>query len=214
MFRSNRGGLNALWLQPVDGAGPARLFFGLKDAKVDEGVLSPDGRYLLFQRDRTGRGELWYKDLRGDSTVRQVGSGPYGETGGRFSPDGKWVVYASGESGTSQVYVRPFPALTTRYQVSLNGGSTPVWSPDGKRIFYQADRQIVAATIASTQPFSIGLRMPILGRGFSFNGIHADYDVAKDGRIIALRPADDDAQLIVVHNWRAELRARMQGSRR
>jgi serine/threonine-protein kinase len=215
MFRSNRGGLNALWLQPVDGAGAATLLFGLKEAKVDEGALSSDGRYLLFQRDRTGRGELWYKTLQGDTVSRQVGTGPHGEVGGRFSPDGKWVVYASSEFGTSQVYVRPFPSLAARYQVSLNGGATPLWSPDGKRIFYMADRQIIAATIGSTQPFSIASRVPVFGRGFSFNGIHADYDVARDGRtFLALRPADDDAQLIAVHNWRAELRARMQGNAR
>lgn len=215
MFRSNRGGLNALWIQPIDGAGATHLLFGLKEAKIDEGALSPDGKFLLFQRDRTGRGELWYVAVEGDTTQHRVGTGPNGEVGGRFSPDGKWVVYASSESGTSQVYVRPFPSLAARYQISLNGGATPVWSPDGKRIFYTADRQIIAATIGSTQPFSIASRAPVLSREYTFNGIHADYDVAKDGRtFVALRPADVDAQLIAVHNWRAELRARMEGTRR
>jgi serine/threonine-protein kinase len=217
IYRSNRGGLNALWSQPVDGSGDATLFFGVKDAKIDEGVVSPDGRYLLFQRDVTGRGELWYKALTGDTASRRVGAGAFGETGGRFSPDSKWVVYVSGEFGVGQVYVRPFPALGARYQISqTGGGAMPLWSPDGKRIFYRADRHIVAATIGSTQPFSITGRTDVLSENeFNFitNGIHADYDVLKDGHtFLAFQTDDDDTHFVVVQNWVRELHARVLGA--
>ena len=214
LFRTNRAGLNALWIQPLDGAGSARPFFGRSDAKIDEGVVSTDGRYLLYQTDRTGRGEIWYRALQGDSTTAAVGSGPYGEIGARFSPDGKWVAYASSESGSSQVYVRPFPSLSARYQISLAGGGTPVWSPDGTRIYYVGGRDLIAATIGSTEPFSISSRVPVVGAGFSFNGIHADYDVLRDGSILAFRVAEETARIVAVYNWRTELLARMRGTAR
>jgi eukaryotic-like serine/threonine-protein kinase len=213
VFRSSRGGLNAAWAQPIDGSAPARLLFGQSDAKVDETVVSPDGQYLLFQRDQYGLGELWYRAMSGDTTPKRVGNGAFGETGGRFSPDGKWVAYGSSEAGSGQVYVRPFPGLNARYQVSLNGGATPVWSADMRRIYYVAERQLMAATITSFQPFTIGARDAVLGRAFSFGGTHADYDVARDGRsFIALRSPDQDVQLVIVHNWASELRARMRGT--
>ncbi|MGQ0702741.1 MAG: TolB family protein [Gemmatimonadales bacterium] len=214
LYRSNRGGLNGLWIQPVDGAGAARELFSLPDLRVDQGAVSPDGRYLLYQLDRTGRGELWYRALEGDTTSRPVGSGPYGEVGGRFSPDGNWVVYASSESGVSQIYVRPFPSLAARYQVSLAGGTTPIWSPDGARIVYLAGREIIAATVGSTMPFTISSRTPLAGREFTFTGIHADYDLMKDGSLIAFRATEQDAQAVVVHNWGRELLRRMQASAR
>jgi len=215
IFRSNRGGLNSMWSQPIDGSSGATLVFGQSDAKVDEGVLSPDGRYLLFQRDRLGLGELWYRAMQGDTTPHRVGNGAFGETGGRFSPDGKWVVYQSSEAGATQVYVRPFPALNARYQVSLNGGATPVWSRDGRRIFYVTERQLVAATIGSTQPFSIASRETVLGRTFSFSGTHADYDIVPDGKsFLVQRSPDQDLQVVVVLNWLAEVRARLRGTAR
>ena len=101
-----------------------------------------------------------------------------------------------------------------RHQVSLAGGTTPVWSPDGKRILYVVGRDLVAATIGSLTPFTIGSRETLPGYGFTFTGIHADYDLMKDGSLIAFRAADRDAQAVVVYNWGAEVRRRMRASER
>ena len=215
LFRSNRGGLNAIWVQPLDGAGTSRLFFGQSDARVDEAVLSPDGQHLLFQADRSGRGELWVRQMTGDTTPRRVGSGAFGEVGGRFSPDGKWIVFTSSESGAAEVFVRPFPSLAARYQVSLAGGATPLWSSDGKRIYYVAGRDLVEATIGSFAPFSIASRKLVDSRGFTFQNIHADYDVLKDARtLIVFRSGGDGPQIVTIHNWRAEVLARMRDAAR
>ena len=211
LYRSNRGGLNALWVAPLDGSGSPRQLFGLNDAKIDEGMISKDGTYLIYQADRTGRGELFYRQMSGDTTSRRLASGAFGEVGPRFSPDGKWVVYASGETGASQIYVRPFPSLSARYQISLTGGATPLWSPDGKRIYYVVGRDLIAATIGSLAPFSIASREKLPLRGFTFGGIHADYDVLPDGRtLLAFQAGDEDAHIVAVYNWRAEVLARMR----
>jgi hypothetical protein len=174
-------------------------------------VLSPDGGYLVVQRDSTGNGEVWYRAMRGDTTLRRVQAG----AGGRFSPDGKWLVYSAESGGTEQVFVRSFPSLSNQFQVSLSGGGTPIWSADGKRIFYVNGGQLMVATIGGTQPFSIASREVVLARGYTFILVHADYDVANDGRtILALQSPRQEAQLVVVRNLGAELKARLRGAPR
>jgi len=213
LFRSNRGARNAIWIQPVDGGAAASMLFGRNDVHIDEGVLSTDGRYLVVQRDSTGNGEGWYRAMQGDTVFRQFdGASAYGA---RFSPDGKWIVYTTGGAGTAQVIVRSFPDLARRFQVSLDGGATPIWSADGRRIFYVNSGQLTAATIGSVQPFTIAQRSVVLPRGYTFNTVHADYDVARDGRtIVALQSPRQDAQLVVVRNFGAELKARLRGTPR
>jgi serine/threonine-protein kinase len=209
LFRSNRRTPNALWVQPVDVGAGARELFGLPDAQVDEGVLSRDGRYLLIQRDRNGNGEVWYRAMQGDTTPRPIDGG----FGARFSPDGKWIAYTAGGAGTStvQVYVRPFPAGADRFQVSLDGGTTPVWSADARRIYYANGGQLLVATIGSLQPFRIASRSVVLAKGFTFDGVHADYDVAPDGRtLVALQSTAQDASLVVVRNYDEEVRNRTE----
>ena len=208
VFRTNRRGRNALWVQPIDG-GPAAPLFGRADSEIDEGVLSPDGQYLLLQRDSTGAGELWYRAMRGDTTLHRIVA--LGGYGGRFSPDGKWIVYASTESGTEQVYVRPFPSLANPVQVSLAGGGSPVWAPDGKRIYYVTGQQLTVATIGGTNPFTIASRAVALSRGYSFLGVHADYDVGTGGTVFAFQ-SPSGSTLVVVKNLASELRERVRGA--
>jgi Tol biopolymer transport system component len=209
LFRSNRGRSNAIWIQPVDGAGNARVLHADGAIKIDEGVMSNDGRYLLLQRDSTGVADLWYRALTGDSTIKPIETSRFAELSGRFSPDGKWVAYSSTETGSSQVYVRAFPSMDARYQVSLDGGGTPVWSRDSKRIYYTAGRDLMVATIGTTPRFAVTSRRRAINGQFTFLPIHADFDVLPDDEsIVAFRPIEQDAQLVMVNNWRSELRAR------
>lgn len=211
LFRSERGNGYALWTQPVDGNRPAREFFRVADAGLYEGVISADGSYLLFQRDSTGTGgRTWVRGLRGDSAPRVVAAANEGQqTAARFSPDGRWVAYQSDELGTYQVYVKPFPALDARYQVSLESGNQPVWSRDGRRLFYLDGALLLSATLTFSPSFAVTARDTLLSgieQGFGF---HANYDVAPQGGQFAyVRSADEGAAVIVVHDWKYELRAR------
>ena len=212
LFRTTRGDKNSIWSIRVDGS-DSKQVFGRPDAEIDEGVLSPDGKHLLVQRDSTGNAEIWIASLDGTSSFTPVHPGQ-GLYGGRFSPDGKWVVYTSGQLGGEQVFVKPFPALGAQIQVSLNGGGSPVWSPDGKKIYYVNGEQLIAATIGSTNPFTIATRQVVLSRGYNFFGVHADYDVARDGTILAFQPPSGLTQLVVVRNIGAELKARLRSAPR
>jgi serine/threonine-protein kinase len=212
VFRSDRREFNSIWRQSLDGS-PATYLFGMPASEIDEGVVSSDGRYLVVQRDTVGSGEVWYRAMQGDTTPRLVEAGG-GSYAARLSPDGRWIAYAAADGAATQVYVRAFPSLTTRFQVSLSGGTTPVWSADSKRIYFVNGDQLMVANIGSTQPFTIASRSIVLSRGYTFNNVHADFDVAKDGRIIALQTPNQDQQLVVVRNLGTELRARLRGTPR
>jgi serine/threonine-protein kinase len=208
LFRSTRGTKNSIWTAPMDG-GSATQLFGRPDSHIDEGVLSPDGKHLIVQRDSTGNAEAWIVSLDESNIFRPAHPG-VGVYGGRFSPDGKWVVFTSGQTGDEEVFVKPFPGLETSTQVSLRGGGTPVWSHDGKKIYYVNGEQLIAATIGSTNPFTIASRQVLLSRGYSFLNVHADYDVARDGTILAFQPPSGSTQLVVVRNIASELKARFR----
>jgi Tol biopolymer transport system component len=211
LFRSDRGAGYALWTQPVDGNRPAQEFFGTPNAGVYEGVISADGAYLLFQRDSTGTGgRTWVRGLTGDTTARVVAAASDGQqTAARFSPDGRWVAYQSDELGTYQVYVKPFPALDARYQVSLESGNQPVWSRDGRRLFYLDGVRLMSASLSFSPSFAVTARDTILSgieQGFGF---HANYDVSpQGGQFVYVKSTDERAAVIMVHDWKYELRAR------
>ena len=206
LFDTNRRGGYALWSQPVDGSGPAEPVLEVPGTDIMEGVLSPDGRIVVY---RTGKQDIWYRRLDGDSTPHPIAATSAAEYAPRLSPDGRWVAYSSDESGVQQIYVRPFPSLSGRYQVSVDGGSEPVWSADGRRLFYRRNRVIKAATLATAPAFAVTAREELFEGDFIFQSVHAEYDASRDGKhFLLLKLAGSDVQTIVVQNWQYELRAR------
>ncbi len=217
LFRSNRSGTNAIWIKPADGSGAPELLYAAPPRAVDEAVLTSDGEYLVVQLDSAGSGgKISYRRMHGDTALHVIARTGLGQAAqARPSPDGHWVAYGSSEAGNWDVYVKPFPALDTRYQVSLSGGSQPVWSPDGHRLFYNSGGRLLAATLAF-DPFTIVRRDTLMenvsemlaGEG-QFTFYHANYDVMPDGKsFVFLTAAETDAQVIMVYDWKLELKAR------
>jgi Tol biopolymer transport system component len=212
LVRSSRAGdYNTMWLQPIDG-GAASQLVGDAHAQIDEGVLSPDGKYIIFQRDSTGNSEVWYRALSGDTAWRFVDGRQNGANGARFSPDGRFIAYASyGLGPVPQIVVRTFPALGPPQQITTNGGTTPVWSADGKRIYFVNNEQLLAVDVNSLAPPSFSAPKVILSRQYSFNIVHADYDVARDGKtVVALRTPQQTSQIVVVRNLLSEILSRVK----
>jgi Tol biopolymer transport system component len=205
IYSSNRDNAIALWWQPADGSGRAERLLEIPGSDMLEGVVSPDQQWIVY---RTGQ-NIWSRRLRGDTTTRAVADGPGADFAPRISPDGRWVAYSSEESGIAQVYVRAFPDLGARYQVSIDGGTEPVWSRDGRRLYYRRNRMITAATLTTTPAFAVTAREDLFEGDFVFQAVHAEYDVTPDGRQFLLPQfVGDDVQTIVVQNWLSELRAR------
>lgn len=101
---------------------------------------SPDGECLAFF-DRAD--DVWVLPRDGEPT-RLLGT-PASERSARFSPDGKWLAYVSDETGEFQVYVIPFPGPGPRIPVSVDGGLSPIWSSDGKELFFRRGSKVIAA---------------------------------------------------------------------
>jgi Tol biopolymer transport system component len=127
----------------------------------------------------------------------------------RVSADGKWLTYVSDESGQYEVYVRPLAAAAGRIPVSAGGGIEPLWSPDGRTIYYRNGTKLMAATVAMVPALAVTGRRLVFDAPFDADPFHPNYDVAPDGKsFLMLKSADDERQLVVVQNWVSELRAR------
>jgi Tol biopolymer transport system component len=176
---------------------------------------SPDGQAIAYETPPTTavtKSDLWILPLSGDRKPFPLVQGPGFDTNAAFSPDGRWLVYSSNESGTSQVYVRPFPSTTAaRFQVSRNGGDQPRWRGDGKELFFLSlDRMMMATTILeSSTRFEADIPRPLFQAAVTSAQARRLYAVTKDGKrfLMIVPPAADrtatPTPLTVVVNWLA-----------
>ena len=159
--------------------------------------------------------DLFARRLTGDTTLIPLAASPTaGELSPRLSPDGRWLAYISNESGQFEVYVSPFPNTTSsRTQVSLNGGSEPLWAPNGKELFYTAPNlELTAARIEAQPPaLRVAARTPLFSRGPWKRGILVGpmYGVSPDGQhfIMTRLRGQSSEKLVLVLNWFADLSA-------
>lgn len=172
---------------------------------------SPDGSVLLYYIDdgNEHNAELRVMPMRGDHTPRVLLKAPFYISDGSFSPDMRWIVYSSRQSGTQKVFATPYPGPGPRIQISPAYGGSPVWQKDGHAILYEGDNSTIQVTEVDesgshlipgkTREISQVLEVPV-GKGFPF-------DVAKDGRILLIsRGNDNRSQLVVVSNWNVALK--------
>jgi Tol biopolymer transport system component len=214
LYRSDRGGRSAIWWRAADLSGAATPLISHSRTDFYEGVVSPVDNYVAFQVDTSGA-DLYYRAITGDTLHRPIAATQFVETMPRISPDGKWIAYTTDESGANQVVVQPFPGGGAKTFVSTDGGSEPVWSRDGRRIFYRTPQKFYVATVRSDPAFTVVTREPLFDDTYLGSGLpHANYDVSPDGTHLVLIKAAERSQLLVVYNWTAELRARMAGAAR
>jgi Periplasmic component of the Tol biopolymer transport system len=168
LYRSERGDRTGIWSRPADLSAEATPLIGGPKIDVWEGVMSPDMRSVVYQLDTSGA-DIYYRALAGDTTPHIISNNSKAlEVMPRLSPDGHWVAFATDESGRQEVVVQPYPGPGGRVQVSANGGAEPVWSRDGKRLFYRGDGHLMAATLAPGQAFTIAKRDTLFADPFQF----------------------------------------------
>jgi Tol biopolymer transport system component len=210
--RGDGGGIPTL--RRADGVGSAQRMLSSSIA-FGQILKSPDGKWLILRRVATdpGNGDI-YGMSGNDTTLVSLVNSPATELMPALSPDGKWLAYASDESGTFEVYVRPFPnAASARWQVSTAGGNMPVWSHSGKELFFRNNHgDLVAATVKTTPTFSVGEQKVLFSLGpFVFSGPIQIYAVAPDDRrFLMLREtsAGESGLLVVSEHWFEELKTR------
>ena len=174
-----------------------------------------DGKWVIARRSffEAGKGDI-YGIRDGDSTLVPLVAGPASEIHPAVSPDGRWLAYASDESGTAEIYVRPFPdAASARWQISTAGGIAPVWSHSGKELFYRSNQDAimtVAVHPGSTFSFDPPKRLFSTAQYIGIGPVPS-FDVSPDDkRFLLLREtaSNERNELIVVQNWTEEMRQR------
>jgi serine/threonine-protein kinase len=202
----------------VDGSPLPEQLFSREGPQVILGE-APNGTLLVAELTATGGSDLVSATLGPDSvTFTDYLIGPWNERNGAFSPDGARVAYVSDESGVDEVYMRPFPNPVGQLRVSENGGTDPIWAPDGSAIYYLSGGALWRAELAGGGVRE--RRRMFEGRWARLpNGVPVtNYDVHPDGRsFVFARLPDEDAvaddqlssprlELEVVVNWFEELR--------
>jgi serine/threonine-protein kinase len=182
---------------------------------VIESDVSRDGQWLVMREYRpNGSRDIFARRWSGDTTERTVIATPNEDVSPSLSPDAKWIAYGSDESGLREVWVSPFPdAQRAKWQVSTGGGYEPLWSRDGKEIFYiTPDNVMTAAEVSTAGGFSVGKRVALFKvDGYRRHFTHRAYDLTPDGRFVFIRdgrPARGD--LVMVDNWASELASRLR----
>ena len=135
---------------------------------------------------------------------------PANERTGSFSPDGRYIAYASDEGGTLEVYVRPVPGEENTdwsWKVTRNGGNAPAWSGDGERLYYLEGTRVMMATVDEGPPFSTA--EPV----FLVDGVSAEWDVAPNGDFLVTMEPDEPPHLVVIFDWFEELKERVPTER-
>jgi serine/threonine-protein kinase len=189
------------------------------DRPIQEVTWSPDGRWLVLRTDdgAAGAGDLVGLRTSGDTTPVPLVSSSFTEIEPAVSPDSRWLAYVSNESGTLEIYVRPFPGTAgARWQVSTNGGAHPRWSPDGRELFFtDATSHLVAAQLGRKGTFEVTSLRPLFDiSGYLNPGFHQNYEVLPDGRGFLFMRSKvtgskaDEFPIVQVENWLADVRAR------
>ena len=189
IYRSE--GMGIMWVR-VDGAGkPERLIEGNMVQRPYS--ISSDGKRLAYFQ--FGKGvDIWTLPLETDSTGPRAGkpelylATPFAETNPEFSPDGRWLAYDSNESGRSEVYVRAFPDTGGKWQISNSGGVKPVWSRNGRELFFQSNDNRIMAVSYTVRSGSLAANKPRLWseKSFATRGVVPTFDLAPDGKRFAV----------------------------
>jgi serine/threonine-protein kinase len=228
LFGSDRGNRRtALYRKPSDGSGEERLV-AQTDADLWPTTWSPDGRVAGVSGNRQSY-DVGLVSLADKPAFEWVAATPFSETDPAFSPDGRWLAYSSTESGTQQIYVRPYPSGTGRWQISDSGGGYARWARSGRELFYRSDTGVMAAAIEPAgeslrtgKPrllFAGPFRGGIGGLGIASNSF-PDYDVSPDGQRFVMFPeaastgGERLGLVTIVSNWFQDLdRAFTAGAR-
>ena len=187
----------------ADGTGQVKVL-----GKGDIAALSPDGKLLTYSvRDVKTKDDLWVTGLEEGAKPVPLLQTPAREWGPAISPDGHYVAYMSDESGRPEIYLTRFPSGGGKWQVSVDGGTTPVWARKSGELFFR-NTDVLMVVPVTTQPaltlgqpkevFNAGAAKILLGPGRRF-------DVDPDGkRILAVKSvggAEVETGITIVENW-------------
>jgi Tol biopolymer transport system component len=208
-YSSDRGGPRNIYVRDSSGASPEQLLFESPGLFKEPTSWSADGRWLVMQQlDAKTNGDIWLVPLDGERTAKPYLQSPFNEVSGSISPDGRWIAYASDESGRYEIYVQSFPTPGSKHQVTSGGSGTWVrWRKDGKELAMMdgEDRGLLVADVRAAGEFDAGPPRLVLTLPKNRLGMDLTSDFQ---RVLATVPVDETAtsSITVVTNWLAALK--------
>ncbi len=207
------GGAANLYWQPSDGTGSAeRLTTGPNQQWPY--AVTRDGQTLVYieQGPKTSF-DIYSIPLTGDRKPRGLLTSQADERRPTLSPDGKWMAYQSDESGSFEIFVRPFPDVNAgRWQVSAGGGASPLWGADIREILYRQGQTVMRVGVSTTPAFAAATPSVLFGANLMPDAGGIQYGLALDGQRLALiknhASGDARSEYQVALNWFEEVRAR------
>jgi eukaryotic-like serine/threonine-protein kinase len=206
-------GVFRIYAKAADGSSSERLILESADASAYPRSVSPDGRYLIYERrlNQSETGDhIWALPLSGNGKPFAIVQDAFDERVPAVSPDGKWLAYQSNESGRPEIYITAFPAGGAKWQVASNGGTTPKWRRDGKELFFLDPQDNLVAVDVNPSGNAVQLGAP--HTLFQAVGIQRDfgpYDVTADGKKFLINSGnlkEGTEPVTLVQNWPEELK--------
>ena len=199
---------DGLRMQNTDGSGQNQVIEGTNTFDFP-GSVTADGRTIVMMRssDETSF-DIYAVPLTGGGKPTAIVKTAAYEGGVRLSPDGRWIIYVSNESGRNEIYLRGFPGPDRRWQVSTDGGTQAVWNPNSREIFYRSGNRMMAVDLSTTPNVVLSPPRVLFEQRYAYGaGITiANYDVTRDGqRFVMVKDESTAGRLNVVLNWFQEL---------
>ena len=209
IYTSAKEGSVSLLRKAASGTGATDILL-TSESNIMAGDMAPDGKHLLYM---TSGGEtswdIWALKLDGSGETFPLLQSEFIEVRPSFSPDGKWFAYNSNESGRQEVYVRQFPGPGGQWQLSTDGGSEPMWSADGREIFYiDSGRNLVSVPVTTGTTFEAGLPELIFDPPIFPVTQRERYVVTRDGQQFLMLSTTSGISVrptTVVLNWDLDL---------
>jgi serine/threonine protein kinase/WD40 repeat protein len=197
---------------PADGSGEVEVLIESKIGATAHS-WSPDGTVLAYSDGLLANRDIRLLPQKGEGEPKPLLVNPFDEHHPRFSPDGRWIAFISRRSGSSEIYITPSSGEGGIEQISSEGGTEPVWAPDGKELFYRDQDKMMAVSV-QTEPIFRAETPRLLFEGFESNTTDSrasSYDVSSDGqRFVMIRSEEAQPdQIRVILNWFEELKERV-----
>jgi serine/threonine-protein kinase len=211
VFSRLRGSTADLRIINADESAAAESLLTIPGSQIFQAVFTPDSRTMIARTTVNGGRDIWRVPLDSTRVPRPLLTSPPDEVGVSLSPDGRWMAYTSDESGRQEVYVRAFPGMGARYQVSLEGGNEPVWSRKGDEIIYRNAAAFFSAGVRTAPGFHVVSRTTLFSTiDYVQSSTEPMYDVSRDGqRLLVIRSIGRTGGLGVTLNRFANLREGM-----